>query len=148
MRVPPPLIALIHLALMWVTAHFLHLWRFSFPFQPFAAAAIALVGISFAVLSFRAFQSVGTTASPIRIEEASALVTTGTYGITRNPMYLGLLLMLTGWFVFLGEGVNAAFLVLFITIISVVQIAPEERVLRQTFGDAYIAYCRKVRRWL
>ena len=76
------------------------------------------------------------------------LVTTGIFAWTRNPMYLGLLCILAGWAVWLGNPFGAGVLAVFVWAITALQIKPEEEVLAANFGAAYAAYCRNVRRWL
>jgi protein-S-isoprenylcysteine O-methyltransferase Ste14 len=86
---------------------------------------------------------------PTRPERASALVTTGIYSVTRNPMYVGMLLVLVAWGLFLA---SAAGLILapvaFALYLDRVQIPREERALANAFGDGYRAYASRVRRWL
>ncbi|MEP5623254.1 MAG: isoprenylcysteine carboxylmethyltransferase family protein, partial [Hyphomicrobiales bacterium] len=67
---------------------------------------------------------------------------------SRNPMYLGMLLILGGIACYLGNPLNALVLTGFIVIISRVQIKPEERALLAKFGDDYQAYLASVRRWV
>ena len=81
-------------------------------------------------------------------EAASAIVTVGIYRFTRNPMYLGFLLLLIAWAVFLGNIVSALMPLLFIAYMNRFQIAPEERALHARFGVPYETYLRSVRRWL
>ena len=81
-------------------------------------------------------------------QKASALVTSGVYRITRNPMYLGMLLVLAGWAVWLGNAAALIGLPLFVGVLNLLQIAPEERVLRGRFGDAFTRYAARVRRWI
>ena len=81
-------------------------------------------------------------------QKASALVTSGVYRITRNPMYLGMLLVLAGWGVWLGNAAAFVGLPLFVAVLNLLQIAPEERVLRERFGDAFTRYAARVRRWI
>ena len=81
-------------------------------------------------------------------QAASSLVVAGVYKITRNPMYLGLSLVLVGWAVFLWSAWALLGPVVFVAYISRFQIAPEERVLASLFGSEYSAYKTKVRRWL
>ncbi len=146
--IPPPALALVLAILMWLAAHFVAVWRFAIPFQWIVALTAFAAGLAFAVLSFRAFRRAGTTVSPRHIEQASALVTTGTFAISRNPMYLGLLLMLAAWAILLGQALNLLLLMVFVVLIATFQIAPEERMLREKFGEAYVDYCRRVRRWI
>ena len=63
-------------------------------------------------------------------------------------MYLGMLLLLCGWCVYLANLLALAVLPLFVFTINRLQIQPEERVLQQLFGQAYLDYCQHVRRWL
>ncbi|MEO1475370.1 MAG: isoprenylcysteine carboxylmethyltransferase family protein, partial [Pseudomonadota bacterium] len=89
-----------------------------------------------------------TTVNPLRPDKATHLVVTGLYRISRNPMYLGLAILLTGWGLYLGDAANLAVLAAFIGFITIFQIKPEEEILRSKFGDDYIDYCRRVRRWI
>jgi len=94
------------------------------------------------------FRRAKTSGSPTQISRASTLVTGGVYRLTRNPMYLALLCALSGWALTLGTlGVWAGPL-LFVAWITRLQIIPEERFLRETFGADYAAYQAKVRRWI
>ena len=80
--------------------------------------------------------------------KASRLVTDGVFRISRNPMYLGLELLLIGWAVWLGSASPWLIPPLFAVVITVVQIIPEERALGQRFGDQYRSYQRRVARWI
>lgn len=94
------------------------------------------------------FGQAGTTVNPHRPEETSALVTGGVYGWTRNPMYLGLMIVLIGWATRLGSLSPFAGPVIFVPLIERLQILPEEHVLRARFGKEYEDYCARVNRWL
>ena len=72
----------------------------------------------------------------------------GLYRFTRNPMYLGMLTWLAGWGIYLGSLSPLIMLPVFIWVLTVQQIIPEETVLAEKFGDDYLAYKQKVRRWL
>ena len=89
-----------------------------------------------------------TTPNPMKPQFTTGLVTNGLYKISRNPMYLGMLVILIGFAIYLGN--LTAFLVLpaFYLVITEMQIKPEERMLEEKFGEEYLAYKRKVRRWL
>ena len=75
-------------------------------------------------------------------------VSAGPYRFTRNPMYLGLLLTLLAWAVFLFNPVVLLFVPIFVLYINRFQIKPEEQVLSSLFGAEYMAYKGQVRRWL
>ena len=112
------------------------------------AAAIAAIGVVFAVSGFIAFRHAKTTINPRTPEAASSLVSSGVYRITRNPMYMGLLLVLIAWAVFLSLSWALAGPAVFIAYIQAFQIRPEERHLAALFGTEYSEYKARVRRWL
>ena len=78
---------------------------------------------------------------------ATHLVTTGLYRYSRNPMYMGMLVMLVGWWVWLGSVTPILLLPAFIIILTKMQIEPEEQALEAHFGEQYLAYKRQVSRW-
>ena len=83
----------------------------------------------------------------MKSEKAFSLVTSGIYTFTRNPMYVGLLLVLVGWAEFLSSAVALAGSVAFFLYIGQFQIGPEDRVLAKMFRPEYAEYRAKVRRW-
>ena len=113
-----------------------------------AAAALLLVGIGFSAAGILAFRRARTTVDPTRPQQASSLVTSGVYRLTRNPMYVGLSCVLAAWAVFLGSAWALLGPIAFMLYIGRFQIAPEERALEKLFGDEYTDYRSKVRRWL
>ena len=117
------------------------------------AAHVALGGtVMFAALvpplaAFAQFLLAHTTVNPHRPEKAAVLVTSGVYAWTRNPMYLGLWLLLLGWAIRLGA-LSALLVALgFLPLISAVQIRAEEQALHRRFGADYERYRGRVRRW-
>lgn len=107
---------------------------------------ILVAGLALLVVAGGLFKKADTGLIPFR--DVSALVTTGVYRFTRNPMYLGMALVLLGCAVTVGAA--TAFIVppVFMAIIHFRFILPEEQMLREVFPDEFPAYCRKVRRWL
>lgn len=101
-----------------------------------------------ALLAIREFRKARTTVDPVHIERASTLVTGGIFSLTRNPMYLGLTLVLTGFGVWLTAPWSLIGPILFVAFITRFQIIPEERTMRSLFRDAYDDYCRRTRRWI
>ncbi|WP_448565000.1 methyltransferase family protein [Thalassotalea ganghwensis] len=94
------------------------------------------------------FRLAKTTVNPIKPEQASALVTSGIYRVTRNPMYLGFALALFAWAIFLNNLNTVGLVVAFIIFLTYLQIIPEERILTKVFGDEFIKYQQQVRRWI
>ncbi|MCF8169409.1 MAG: isoprenylcysteine carboxylmethyltransferase family protein [Rhodoferax sp.] len=148
LKVPPLLVVLLVGAAMWVVSHYALRLDVPEPFRILGALTLAFAGGGIALSGTRAFRQAKTTVNPLAPEKSSALVRTGIYGMTRNPMYLGMLLVLAGWSVFLASG--PAFLGLpgFVLYMGRFQIAPEECILERLFGTDYLDYKRKVRRWL
>jgi protein-S-isoprenylcysteine O-methyltransferase Ste14 len=107
-----------------------------------------VVGFLLAFSGIAAFRCARTTIDPHRPEAASSLVVGGVYRYTRNPMYLGLTMLLLAWTLYLAVPAALAGPLLFAAYITRFQIIPEERVLAQKFGADYAAYLRKVRQWL
>lgn len=89
-----------------------------------------------------------TVINPHKPEHTSTLVVAGVYRFTRNPMYLGLVAALFAWAFYLASPLALLGPFLFGAYITRFQIIPEERMLAQKFGDVFIAYSRKVRRWI
>ena len=148
LKIPPPLVAFVMSILMWFIARAAPTMEFVLPARRSIAACVALVGVLIAIVGVAAFRAARTTVNPLRPEKASTLVTSGIYRFTRNPMYLGMLLVLTGWGLFLSNAL--AFLVLpgFVLYMNRFQIGPEERALESLFAEDFVAYRSKVRRWL
>jgi protein-S-isoprenylcysteine O-methyltransferase Ste14 len=94
------------------------------------------------------FYKSSTSIDPYKPDKASSLVTSGIYGISRNPMYAGLLFILAGYGFYLGNVLVFAMLPPFMGYMSRYQIIPEEQVIEQKFGDEYRKYKSEVRRWL
>ena len=113
-----------------------------------AGTAVALVGFATTAVGFLSFRRASTTIDPVRIDGASKLVTAGIYQITRNPMYVGMALMLVGVGVALGSPPSLIGPLAFVGFITRYQILPEEHALLAKFGSVYAAYRENTRRWI
>jgi protein-S-isoprenylcysteine O-methyltransferase Ste14 len=111
-------------------------------------ACVAFGGLWVALMGVVAFRNAQTTVDPLHPDQARRLVAAGVYRRTRNPMYLGFVLMLIGLAVALQSAVGLTIAGLTAVLLQRLQIIPEERILRQRFGEEFAAYCRRVRRWL
>ncbi|SDD91119.1 methyltransferase family protein [Kordiimonas lacus] len=107
---------------------------------------LTIFGIWMAAREKNRFVAAGTSFYPG--EDAHKLITYGAYRFTRNPMYLGMVLGLIGLWPLTGGYWPVVPFVLFISIITIRFILPEERRLEELFGDEYRTYKSKVRRWL
>lgn len=149
LKIHPPIVLLLCGALAWVISKiFIHPPLInSFVLLSIAAVLLA-IGILLGLSAALQFRRVGTTIDPCRPGDTSDLVIDGAYRVTRNPMYLGLLLVLASWVIFLGNVYASISLFIFVYYITSFQIRPEEQVMASKFGEAYSNYCRKVRRWI
>jgi protein-S-isoprenylcysteine O-methyltransferase Ste14 len=107
---------------------------------------IILVGLVLLLLAGDLFKRAGTDLVPFK--NVSALVTTGIYRYTRNPMYVGMTAILLGCGVTVGAALSLLVAPVFMVIIELRFIRPEEEMLRGLFPDDFPGYCASVRRWL
>jgi protein-S-isoprenylcysteine O-methyltransferase Ste14 len=147
-RIPPPLMFLIVAVAMWGVS----LLSSPLAIEPglrYAIVALFFVaGGLFAAPAITAFRRASTTIDPVHIDSASALVTSGIYRLTRNPMYVGLTSLLLSWAAFLAAPWSFVGPLLFVLFITRFQIIPEERAMTAKFGPDYTDYKRRARRWL
>ncbi len=81
-------------------------------------------------------------------QDATRLLTHGVYRISRNPMYLGLLLVLCAWMIWLQNLGGLVLPPLFVVVINHCHIRPEEQRLSAQFGEGYRKYLQRTRRWI
>ena len=110
---------------------------------------ILLLGsaVTLGLMGLFQFYCAKTTYHPHVPHQSKMLVTSGVYQISRNPMYLGLLMMLTALYLGFQNPLGWVFVPLFVLWLQRFQISVEERVLAEKFGSSYQRYCDRVRRW-
>ncbi len=145
-RIVPPVYFLASLAAMAAFHRWCPLRRVLGPPAAYAGIVLLVLGIAMSASAVAAFKRLGTPVIPF--QRSTALVTTGLYRFTRNPMYLGLVAALVGAAVL--SGTLGAWLPIpaFVWILTTRFIHGEERFLEEIFGEAYVRYRRRVRRWL
>jgi protein-S-isoprenylcysteine O-methyltransferase Ste14 len=148
LKIPPVAVALITAGCMWLAAQAVPDIAVPFPGQDVVSGTVALSGGLIALLGVVAFSRAGTTVNPMKPGASSSLVVTGIYSVTRNPMYLGLLLVLLSWAIYLANVLTVLFLPAFVWYMNRYQIEPEERALISLFGAEFTAYAARVRRWI
>ena len=146
--IPPPIIGLATAGILWLCAHYLPAQTVTFPGQGILAAVMAGIGLAIEGTGLLAFLRQRTTINPLHPERARQLVVSRLYRLSRNPMYLGMACLLTGWSLYLGSLAAMVIVPGFIWVLTEVQIKPEEAALEALFGDDYRAYKAQVRRWL
>jgi protein-S-isoprenylcysteine O-methyltransferase Ste14 len=148
LKVPPLILVLVLAGAMWFAAMQLPSLAITLPWRHGLAVTISGVGILLILAGGYTFQKAKTTVNPTTPAAASSVVTSGVYRFSRNPMYVGFLLALTGWAAFLSHTLPFLFLPVYVAYMNRFQISPEERALSAKFGDEYETYKQAVRRWL
>lgn len=148
LKVPPVAVFLICVVGIGLARKLAPQLSFAVPFQKLLGLLLACLGIAVGAAGVLAFRRARTTVDPRFPERAAAIVNTGVFAWSRNPMYLGLVCMLFGWAVVAGNGLGFAFVVLFVAYMNRFQIRPEERALTASFGEEYTRYRASVRRWI
>jgi protein-S-isoprenylcysteine O-methyltransferase Ste14 len=146
-KVPPPAVVLVIGVVMWLVSRAAPALHFDVPAHNWLAIVLASVGFLTGISGVVTFRIAKTTVDPTK-PRASSLVTWGVYAMSRNPMYLGGLIMLLGWAVFLSKALAFLFLPVYVLYINRFQVTPEERALKSLFGETYVAYQARARRWL
>ncbi|MBS3805620.1 MAG: isoprenylcysteine carboxylmethyltransferase family protein [Oleiphilaceae bacterium] len=148
LKIPPVILVLVTASLMWTSAVVVPSLSFTLSASPFVALVFAAIGVAFALLGVLEFRSAGTTVDPRVPDQSVSLVVRGVYRISRNPMYVGFLLVLIAWGIFLSNLASLVLLPAFVIYMNRFQIVPEERHMREKFGEAYRQYEAEVRRWV
>lgn len=146
LKVPPVALTLLIAGMMWAVPAGMYLPGLELSFL--LTTILALLGIIVCLAGVLAFRLARTTVDPTEPAKTSSLVVTGIYHCTRNPMYLGFLLLLLAWAFFLGKLSAFACIPVFIWYLTLFQIKPEEEILATQFGSEYTRYTASVRRWL
>ena len=148
LKIPPVVLVALCAVAMTLLAQWLPSLPLPLGWRLLLAAAFAAAGTAVALAGVLVFRKADTTVDPRVPQQSSSLVVRGIYRYSRNPMYVGFLLLLAALACYLMNVAAFALLPLFMLYMNRFQIAPEERHLLQKFGTEYQAYCEKVRRWL
>ncbi|MDW6092804.1 isoprenylcysteine carboxylmethyltransferase family protein [Vibrio rhizosphaerae] len=148
LKVPPVLVfgvalILIHLGDWWLPASAVEL-----PYRWGVVIGCLLLSGWLGLSALFTFYRAKTTVNPISPELAATMVTHGVFRLSRNPMYLGLVLILIADVYWLGSFIGLIWIIGFVVYMTYFQIMPEERILGARFGEPYQAYLQRVRRWL
>jgi len=148
LKISPVMMALLLGAAMWFLARETPGFTMPRGLRAVLSGALLAAGAAVGLAAVWSFRRARTTVNPWRVHESSALVVSGIYRRTRNPMYLGLLLALAGWGIYLSNIYALLLGFSFVPCMNRFQIRPEERAMEQAYGEDFHAYCRRVRRWL
>jgi protein-S-isoprenylcysteine O-methyltransferase Ste14 len=148
LRIPPPIVGLTLAAGMWAIAQVSPILQLPTLARLLVAAVLGAIGVAVAIGGVMSFRRAKTTVNPLKPETSAVLVSTGVYSISRNPMYLGMVLALLAWAAYLSSVWSLVGPVVFALYITRFQIVPEERMLEALFGATFSEYKKRVRRWL
>lgn len=142
--VPPPVFGLA----AGIAQHLLAPDRPASTSRKVAAAAIAAASLALDTSAMAAFRRHHTTVNPLDPARASSMVTGGAFGITRNPMYVGMAGLLTAHAVHRGGWLTPLPIAAFVLLVDRLQIPAEEAAMERNFGEEYALYRARVPRWL
>jgi protein-S-isoprenylcysteine O-methyltransferase Ste14 len=148
LRIPPVALTLLFALAMYGVSWAAPYGSVQVPAKTLVASCMALLGGLVALAGVIEFRRKHTTVNPMSPSESSVLVSSGIYRHSRNPMYFGFLLMLTGWSIYLANGFTALLLPMFVVYVNQWQIRPEEQALEEAFGSQFQAFKSSVRRWI
>ncbi|WP_258870864.1 MULTISPECIES: isoprenylcysteine carboxylmethyltransferase family protein [unclassified Wenzhouxiangella] len=147
-KLPPLLVVALVAAAMWGTARATVSFESAFWLRLGLAGLLLVAAVVLVVAGLLEFRRANTTVNPMAPEESSTVVRSGVYHYSRNPMYLGFLVALIGWAVWLAAPWALLGPALYVVWMTRFQIIPEERALAEQFGADYLDYCRRTRRWV
>src|SRR6266508_3356198 len=145
-RIAPPILTLLHIIAAFLLARFIPL-PFTVPIAiKYIGFALVVIGFLLGLCAVIAFRRARTTLDPYH--PVSNLVTSGIYRFSRNPIYLGFLLMVIGIPLNVGTYWGLILAPIFVLLCNRLVIVREEAYLEKRFGEAYTNYKSRVRRWV
>ncbi len=148
LRVPPLIQVLVLGFAMLSIAILLPSFEILVPAGRLVGSILIVVGTILALAGVIEFRRINTTVDPRYPDNSESLVYAGIYKLSRNPMYLGMFIILLGWSLYLANVMSFVVLPVFVFYMNNFQIKPEERILSQKFGAEFDRYCNEVRRWI
>ena len=145
-KIPPPLVALTFGFLINYTKNFFP--KIEISNDLFISSFMIIIGLIIMLSAIILFKKYQTTITPLNPSNATKLITDGIYKYSRNPMYLGLLLILFGISIILNPIGGLSLIPLFILYLNLFQIIPEENAMVDLFKDEFLEYKENVRRWI
>ena len=145
-KIPPPIVTLVSALLIFFSKELFP--NYAFDYQSMLSIVIFISGLIILISAVSLFKKKETTVNPMNPEKASSLVVDGVFKHTRNPMYLGMsvvLLSISIQFYLIG---GLLIVSLFVAYITAFQIIPEEEAMEENFGEEYLSFKRSTRRWI
>ena len=146
LKIPPPLLVFILIISNYYSSKKIDL--ILLPNQNLISFIILLIGVVILIYPIFKFIKSKTTIDPIKFKKVNKLISSGIYKYSRNPMYLGLLMIVTSTSIFYLNIFSITTPILFVCWINRFQIKREEEFLTEKFGNEYLSYKKKTRRWI
>ena len=148
LKTPPLVQLLVYIYFIWLIG-----WLYPVPigfisYTDIIGLLICIVGVAISVAGVVTFRNAETTIDPRYPDKTTHLVVSGIYKYSRNPMYLGFLIILIAAVFYFNSLCSLLIIPLFVLSMNLFQIIPEEKVLSNKFGDSFAEYRTKTRRWL
>ncbi|WP_338068803.1 isoprenylcysteine carboxylmethyltransferase family protein, partial [Mariprofundus erugo] len=148
LKIPPPLVALLFGGIIWQLQLLLPVYADAVLLRHSAAMVLLVLALIIDLMAIISFRRAGTTIDPRYPHKSATVVTGGIYACSRNPMYTSLVLLLLSLTLWLGTPFGLIAIAAFILYMYHFQITAEEEMLTSRFGNDYLAYKARVRRWL
>ena len=146
LKIPPPVIVLILVVSNFLSSKKIDI--INIPNQTLVSIIILLIGVFILIIPVSKFIKSKTTINPIKFKKVNKLITSGIYKYSRNPMYLGFLMIVISTSIYYLNIFSIITPILFYFWINRYQIKREEIFLREKFGKEYLLYTTKTRRWI
>ena len=145
-KIPPPVVTLVSALLIFFSKELFP--SYAFDYQSMLSIGVFISGLMILVSAVSLFKKKETTVNPMSHEKASSLVVDGVFKYTRNPMYLGMSVVLLSISIQFNLIGGLLIISLFVTYITVFQIIPEEEAMEENFGEEYLSFKKSTRRWI
>ena len=145
-KIPPPIVTFVFGLSIYFSRGIFQVVEIKYSF--YFGILLLVLGFVILISAVRSFRKDKTTVNPLSPEQATTLVTDGIFKYSRNPMYLGMALVLGSIAVFFNIIGGIILVALFCAYITKFQIFPEERAMRDLFSDDFDKYTKVTRRWI
>ena len=143
--IPPPIVTIVFLFVIFFTKD---IFRFSIELPTLLGYITIVAGLIIIFVAAKQFKAANTTINPTKPETASVLVSNGVFSYSRNPMYLGMLIIIIGFSIIHNLIAIIVFMPLWIIYMINFQIIPEEEAMKILFKEKFLNYSKKTRRWI
>ena len=148
LKVPPDVVWVFVAGAMWLASRYTPQLSLPSLIRVGVPSLLTAAGVWLMVSARTLLDESNTTWRPMTPRKARAVVSTGVYHLSHNPIYLGMLLVLVGWAILISSPAALVVSAVFVLYIDRFQIEPEERALSDVLGQEYLDYLATVRRWI